>query len=151
MDVNWTYCSNHFTTYVSQTMMSYTLNLYSAFCQLHLNETERKKNNMMVSLSGYKTLSTRRVVSERRFLAGDPRGRSWALVEALDAAHVGPLVGDWWAELAGTVPLLRGARAAAERIWNHLYPTQRKGTSWTRLSFSFWWMRSSSRRPDELS
>ena len=30
--------------YVSEVMMLYTLNLYSAVCQLYLNNTERKKN-----------------------------------------------------------------------------------------------------------
>ena len=29
--------------YISQIIMMYTLNLYSALCQLYLNKTERKK------------------------------------------------------------------------------------------------------------
>ena len=36
MDVHWTY-DNHFMMYVSQINVLYTLNLYSAVCQLYLN------------------------------------------------------------------------------------------------------------------
>ena len=39
MDVSLTYCNNHFTIYVNQTIMLYTLNLYSDVCQLFLNKT----------------------------------------------------------------------------------------------------------------
>ena len=39
MDVNETYCGHHFTIYVSQTIMLYTLNLYSDVCQLYVNKT----------------------------------------------------------------------------------------------------------------
>ena len=38
-----TYCDNHFMMYVSQITVLYTLNLYSAVCQLYLNKTEREK------------------------------------------------------------------------------------------------------------
>ena len=34
---------------VSQIIMLYTLNLYSALCQLHLNKTERGKKNIPCS------------------------------------------------------------------------------------------------------
>lgn len=36
MDVNKTYCGNHFMTYVSQTFMLYTWNSYKDACQLYL-------------------------------------------------------------------------------------------------------------------
>ena len=39
MDVSQTYGGNHFTVYVNQTIMLYTLNLYSDACQLFLNKT----------------------------------------------------------------------------------------------------------------
>ena len=110
----------------------------------------KKKNNMMINLSGYKT-----VHMSSRFWELIPSW--WPQGQKLSACW-GFGCCTWrsscWRLVsrgAGTVPLLRGGRAAAERIWNHLYPTQRKGTSWTRLGLSFWWMRSSSRRPDELS
>ena len=47
MYVHQTYCGHHEMTYVSQTIMLYTLNLYSAVCQLliHLNKPERKLFN----------------------------------------------------------------------------------------------------------
>ena len=32
MDVNWTFCGNHFTIYVNQTIMLYVFNLYSHVC-----------------------------------------------------------------------------------------------------------------------
>lgn len=37
---------NHFTVYVSQIIMLYMLNLYSASCQLYLNKTGRKNANI---------------------------------------------------------------------------------------------------------
>lgn len=37
-----TYYGNHFTIYLSQVIMSDTLNLCSAVCQLYHNKTERK-------------------------------------------------------------------------------------------------------------
>lgn len=36
---------NDFMTYASQIIMPDSLNLYSAACQLHLNETGREKNS----------------------------------------------------------------------------------------------------------
>lgn len=42
MDVNWTYCDNHFTMYVNQTLKLYALNLYSDVCQLFFNKTGGK-------------------------------------------------------------------------------------------------------------
>lgn len=42
MDVNQTYCGNHFTIYLSQIILMYTLNLYSVVCQLYLNKTRKK-------------------------------------------------------------------------------------------------------------
>ena len=42
MDINKTYCGNHFTIYFSQTIMQYTLNLYSDVCQSYLNKKRRK-------------------------------------------------------------------------------------------------------------
>ena len=42
MNVIKIYCGNHFTMYVSQTIMLYTLNLYSVVCQLYLNKTGQK-------------------------------------------------------------------------------------------------------------
>ena len=47
MDVHQT-CGNHFRMLVNQIIMLYTLNLYSAVCQLHLNKTRRKKNVNMI-------------------------------------------------------------------------------------------------------
>ena len=38
MDASWTFCGNHFTVYVNQTIMLYALNLYSDVCQLFLNK-----------------------------------------------------------------------------------------------------------------
>ena len=37
------HCDNHFMMYVSQVIMLYTLNIYSAISQLYLNKTGRKK------------------------------------------------------------------------------------------------------------
>lgn len=37
---------NHFTAYVSEVSVPYTLNLYSDLCQLYLNKTER--NSLMI-------------------------------------------------------------------------------------------------------
>ena len=42
MDVNWTYCGDHFTIYANRTIMLYTLNIYSDVCQLFLNKTGEK-------------------------------------------------------------------------------------------------------------
>ena len=42
-DVHWTYCGNHFLMYLSQIIMLYIINLYSAVCQWYLNKTRRKK------------------------------------------------------------------------------------------------------------
>ena len=39
-------CDNHFMC-ISQIIMLYTLNLYSAKCQLHFNKTGRKKNTLL--------------------------------------------------------------------------------------------------------
>ena len=36
--------------YVNQIIMLYTLNLYSAVCQLHLNKTRRKKETKLMRL-----------------------------------------------------------------------------------------------------
>ena len=43
IDINYIYCGNHFMLYKSQIIMLYTLNLYSAACQLYLNETGEEK------------------------------------------------------------------------------------------------------------
>ena len=43
MDDHHAYCDNCFMIYVSQIIMLYTLNFYSAVCQLYLNKTGRKK------------------------------------------------------------------------------------------------------------
>ena len=43
MDVQQTNCDNHIMMYVSQFIMVYLLNLYSAICQIFLNNTGRKK------------------------------------------------------------------------------------------------------------
>ena len=43
MDVPLTYCGHHFMMCISQIIMLYTLNLYSAVCQLYLNKIGRKK------------------------------------------------------------------------------------------------------------
>ena len=58
MHVNYTYCGNHFITYVSQIIMLHTLSLYSAACQLCLNKTGKKskkeKKESMTTSSLYK-------------------------------------------------------------------------------------------------
>ena len=38
-------CDNHFMIYVIQAVTLYTLNLYSAVCQLYVNKTGGKKDN----------------------------------------------------------------------------------------------------------
>ena len=38
-DVSWTYCDNHFTIYVNQTIVLYTLKLYSDLSWLFLSKT----------------------------------------------------------------------------------------------------------------
>ena len=43
MDVPWTQCHNHFTIYVSQTIMPSILSLYSDVCQLYPNKTGKIK------------------------------------------------------------------------------------------------------------
>ena len=50
MDINWTYCGNHFTICVNQIIILYALNLYSDVYQLFLNKTgkiwkKKKKKN----------------------------------------------------------------------------------------------------------
>ena len=57
INVHCTYCGNHFMVYVSQIIMLYTLNLYSAECQLYLNKTRRKKKEYLTTS---KTASTSR-------------------------------------------------------------------------------------------
>ena len=37
------YCDNNFMMYVSQIILLFILNFYSAVCQLHLNRTGRRK------------------------------------------------------------------------------------------------------------
>ena len=51
MDVHQTYCENHFMKYVSQISILYTLNLYSAVWQLHLNKTGKKKKKIFLQLA----------------------------------------------------------------------------------------------------
>ena len=46
MDVHQTYCDNHFMMYVSQRIMLYTLNSYSAVWQLYLNNNWKKKGDI---------------------------------------------------------------------------------------------------------
>ena len=38
MNVNQTFCDDHFTIYLSQIIVLYTLNLHSVVCQLYLNK-----------------------------------------------------------------------------------------------------------------
>ena len=45
MDVH---CGDHFMMYVSQIMILYTLNLYSAICQLYLNKTGRRRKILVM-------------------------------------------------------------------------------------------------------
>ena len=47
MDVHQPYCGNHFMIYVSQIIKLYTLNSYTAVCQLYLNKAGRKKKNCL--------------------------------------------------------------------------------------------------------
>ena len=42
MDVHYTYCATHFMIYMSQIIMLYSLNIYSAVCQLYFHKTGRK-------------------------------------------------------------------------------------------------------------
>lgn len=56
MDVHSTYCDNIFMIHVSQIMLLYTLNLYSAVNQLYFNKTGRKKRK--------KTLTQRPIKKE---------------------------------------------------------------------------------------
>ena len=46
MGVHWTYCCDHVIMYVSQIITLYTLNLFTAVCQLYLNKTGRKKREI---------------------------------------------------------------------------------------------------------
>lgn len=46
MDVSWNCCGDHFTIYVNQTIVPYTLNLYSDVCQFFIKKTEKKKRNL---------------------------------------------------------------------------------------------------------
>ena len=39
MDISWTYCGNHFTICINQTILLYALNLYSHVGHLFLNKT----------------------------------------------------------------------------------------------------------------
>ena len=43
MDVHRTYCENHFMMNISQIIILYTLNLYSAVWQVQLNKTGNKQ------------------------------------------------------------------------------------------------------------
>lgn len=47
MDVNETYCDNYFIICVSQVIVLYNLNLYSARHQFYLNKTKKKKKTIM--------------------------------------------------------------------------------------------------------
>ena len=47
MDVNQTYCCNHFMMCVNQIIILYILNiLYNTISQLYLNKTGRRKQNL---------------------------------------------------------------------------------------------------------
>ena len=50
MDVNQIYCGSHVTIYVSQIIMLYTLNIYSAVCKLYLNKTGKKIYILLVEM-----------------------------------------------------------------------------------------------------
>ena len=39
------HCDNHFPLYVNQTIMLYTLNIYTDVCQLFLNKTEKTRED----------------------------------------------------------------------------------------------------------
>lgn len=43
MDVSLTYCGDHLTIFVNQTIMLYTLNLHSVECQVFLKKTGRER------------------------------------------------------------------------------------------------------------
>ena len=43
-DSHLTYCDNHFMIDENQILMVYIFNLYNAVCHLHLNKTEKNKN-----------------------------------------------------------------------------------------------------------
>ena len=47
MIISRTYCGNTIPTHVNQTIMLYTLNLYSDVCQLHLNKTGGKTHKIL--------------------------------------------------------------------------------------------------------
>lgn len=42
IDIQQTYCGNHFVMDVSQIMVLYTLNVYPVVCHLHLKKTGRR-------------------------------------------------------------------------------------------------------------
>ena len=48
MGVHQTYCDNYFMMYESSMIMLYTLNLYSAACQLYVSKTGRKKEQELL-------------------------------------------------------------------------------------------------------
>ena len=48
------HCDNHFPTYVNQTIMLYTLNIYTDVCQLFLNKTENVKIGKKIKLVSVK-------------------------------------------------------------------------------------------------
>ena len=52
-DIHWTYCDNHFTICVSQTIILYTFSFCCVVCQLYLNKTKhsQKENKMFAMLS----------------------------------------------------------------------------------------------------
>lgn len=47
MNVHYTYYGDHFMLYVSEIIMLYSLNFYSAVCHLYPNKTRRKKKEIM--------------------------------------------------------------------------------------------------------
>ena len=49
MYVHSTYCGHYFMMYISQIIMLYTLNSYSAMCQLYLEKWEGKKADVLVN------------------------------------------------------------------------------------------------------
>ena len=64
MNVHKPYCGSHFMMYTSQIIMFYTLNSYSAVCQLHFKETGKKPkpkkevNNQCLQLKKKKMLKS---------------------------------------------------------------------------------------------
>ena len=52
MNVHYTYCENHFMMSASQIIMLYTINGYSAVCQLYINKTGQ------IFLKNHPTVST---------------------------------------------------------------------------------------------